>query len=302
MLKKVGFSITLFIAVLLNGASALKSVKITVPPVVLSGSSVTLKCDYDLEGVQLYSLKWYFQELEFFRHVPKEIPENKYFNLPHFNIDMPNCDAHSVTLKGVRRNMSGIYVCEVSCDAPFFQSGMISAKMIVVELPSSPIVLSVEPSSVEIGSKVKAECYSPGSDPAANLTWFINDEPIIEENESVFFVAEDSSTDEALGLHSKRSKIEVTTNRSHFPSGRMTLRCDASVYDVWRSTKEAVVAEIVPNLQTAPALGSTFLSRRSNENSSGNHTGPLFQMNSSSTVNISAISSLLIVIASSFFR
>ena len=40
-------------------------------------SPVTLRCEYDLEGRNLYSVKWYKDGLEFFRYMPDYVPESR---------------------------------------------------------------------------------------------------------------------------------------------------------------------------------------------------------------------------------
>lgn len=59
-----------------------------IPEAVKVGSSVTLLCDYDLEGVALYSIKWYRNEEEFYRFTPKESPPSQVFKLPYVNVDV----------------------------------------------------------------------------------------------------------------------------------------------------------------------------------------------------------------------
>lgn len=59
-----------------------------IPRVVKSGETVTLACDYDLEQAALYAIKWYKNEVEFYRFVPKESPPSKAFSLPHVNVDV----------------------------------------------------------------------------------------------------------------------------------------------------------------------------------------------------------------------
>lgn len=45
--------------------------KLDVPPVALEGDDVHLRCDYEDEGgSSLYTLKWYKDNQEFFRHQP----------------------------------------------------------------------------------------------------------------------------------------------------------------------------------------------------------------------------------------
>ena len=39
-----------------------------VPSYAVKGSDVVLECDYDLEGADLYSVKWYKNGLEFYRY------------------------------------------------------------------------------------------------------------------------------------------------------------------------------------------------------------------------------------------
>lgn len=61
-----------------KGATGLKNLKISVPPMVRSGDAVTLSCIYDLQG-PLYTIKWYFNDQEFYRFVPKAMPtQNSY--------------------------------------------------------------------------------------------------------------------------------------------------------------------------------------------------------------------------------
>lgn len=70
---------------------------IHVPTVARSGDSVTLSCDYDLEGVDLYSIKWYWNDEEFYRYVPKESPPFRAFTIEHFNVDVSTINVRIVT-------------------------------------------------------------------------------------------------------------------------------------------------------------------------------------------------------------
>jgi hypothetical protein len=57
----------------------LKGVRIWNPEAIRVGESLRLSCDYDLDGVALYSIKWYFGDQEFYRFVPKESPPTRVF-------------------------------------------------------------------------------------------------------------------------------------------------------------------------------------------------------------------------------
>ncbi|KAJ8939011.1 hypothetical protein NQ314_011261 [Rhamnusium bicolor] len=71
-------------------SSTLRAMKIRVPEVAQSGDTVTLSCEYDLEQVALYSIKWYWNEEEFYRFVPKESPPFRAFSMKYVNVDVSN--------------------------------------------------------------------------------------------------------------------------------------------------------------------------------------------------------------------
>uniref|UniRef100_A0A6P7GPG5 Uncharacterized protein LOC114339240 n=1 Tax=Diabrotica virgifera virgifera TaxID=50390 RepID=A0A6P7GPG5_DIAVI len=72
-----------------NETKAIKNMHIIVPEAVKRGSNVTLVCDYDLESSALYSVKWYKNEEEFYRFVPKEAPPSQVFEVSHISVNVP---------------------------------------------------------------------------------------------------------------------------------------------------------------------------------------------------------------------
>ena len=48
--------------------------KLSVPPYVSRGDQVEMRCQYALASYELYSIKWYKDDDEFFRFIPSEIP------------------------------------------------------------------------------------------------------------------------------------------------------------------------------------------------------------------------------------
>jgi len=51
---------------------------------------VTLTCEYDLQGGNLYSVKWYKDESEFFRYTPDYEPHSQAFVTPGISLDVSN--------------------------------------------------------------------------------------------------------------------------------------------------------------------------------------------------------------------
>lgn len=69
-------------------ASGLRGLRLAIPEAVQSGETVRLACNYDLQGAFLYSVKWYREDQEFYRYVPKEAPPTRVFPLPGLHIDV----------------------------------------------------------------------------------------------------------------------------------------------------------------------------------------------------------------------
>lgn len=62
--------------------------KLEVPSSVPNGTSIVLYCDYDLEGLGLYSVKWYKNYVEFFRYIPSEDEKVATFKLDGAYVDV----------------------------------------------------------------------------------------------------------------------------------------------------------------------------------------------------------------------
>ncbi|EGI65620.1 hypothetical protein G5I_05883 [Acromyrmex echinatior] len=101
---------------------------------VRSGESVTLSCHYDLEGLALYTIQWFFNDREFYRFIPDRKPPPPYsiFDVDGIQVNVSKSNSHDVTLVNVSRELTGIYKCEVSAGSPSYHTGIERAKMEVV--------------------------------------------------------------------------------------------------------------------------------------------------------------------------
>ncbi|KAJ9591675.1 hypothetical protein L9F63_001762, partial [Diploptera punctata] len=79
-----------------------------------------------------------------------------------------------VTLNKLRFNNSGNYKCEVSTEAPNFETIADSSYMTVMAYPSEDPMIEGVLSTYSLGDYISANCTSGKSKPAANLTWHIN--------------------------------------------------------------------------------------------------------------------------------
>ncbi|XP_055525233.1 uncharacterized protein LOC129718471 isoform X1 [Wyeomyia smithii] len=153
---------------------SLKDLKIFVPDAVIMGNAATLSCQFELEKATLYSVRWYFESEEFYRYVPKESPPARTFPVSGITVDGSQSDATSVTLRGVTRDLTGQFQCEVSEDAPLFHTDIRQARMQVVELPKQDPQMQLDKTHITTLDNFRAVCTVGTSFPPANITWYIN--------------------------------------------------------------------------------------------------------------------------------
>ncbi|GFU53871.1 ig-like domain-containing protein [Trichonephila clavipes] len=104
-----------------------------VPQFVISGEETTLTCVFDMEKDTLYSIKWYRDDLEFFRYVPSDKPPNQFFPLQGLNIDLSRSSNGTVFIQDVDVSTAGNYKCEISADQPSFQTVSAEKMLTVIE-------------------------------------------------------------------------------------------------------------------------------------------------------------------------
>ena len=64
-----------------SGCSSVRLLEDSViPPHALRGQKAVMRCNYDLEGDRLYSVKWYYNQKEFYRFIPSDNPKVTIFN------------------------------------------------------------------------------------------------------------------------------------------------------------------------------------------------------------------------------
>ncbi|XP_023343067.1 endothelial cell-selective adhesion molecule [Eurytemora carolleeae] len=170
-----------FIVMLLfaGQCSGVRMVELLIPDQVLLGERAVLQCLYDLEGEELYSVKWYKQGQEFFRYIPGDREQKIVtFSLPGIFVEKMNSNANRVTLRNVNLGSTGRYRCEVSAEAPLFNTVSQSKRMQIVAMPRAGPRISGGRGGYSVGDLVHLNCTSDKSHPAANLTWKINNQPV----------------------------------------------------------------------------------------------------------------------------
>uniref|UniRef100_A0A1I8PS29 Ig-like domain-containing protein n=2 Tax=Stomoxys calcitrans TaxID=35570 RepID=A0A1I8PS29_STOCA len=245
----------------------LKDLKIFVPDAVIMGNAATLSCQYDLEQAALYSVRWYFGNEEFYRYVPKESPPTLVFPVSGINVDLFNSDATSVTLKGVTRELTGSYQCEVSEDAPLFHTDIRSAHMQVIELPKDDPTMQVEKKIITANDYFKAVCTIGPSYPAANITWYINGRKVyktpfqrITQNTN-----EGSGTVSSLDIYPHSQVLQGFFQAIPKYQTSILLLCEVSILHVFhKNVQQRILLSIGPPTTISPNLLGLEGSKRMN--------------------------------------
>jgi len=163
------------------GGEAIRLTETKIPSHAIQGEDVILKCSYDMEGDKLYSVKWYRNGKEFYRHIPSDNPSTAVFRQPGLIVDEFQSSETRIILRSIQLNSEGTYLCEVSGEAPLFQTAKNQNFLNVVDLPDEgPIIHGSQP-RYNTGDILSANCSSSNSLPAAKLLWYINGEEATHE-------------------------------------------------------------------------------------------------------------------------
>ncbi|XP_050320469.1 uncharacterized protein LOC126753249 isoform X1 [Bactrocera neohumeralis] len=243
--------IALIFLIFQDYTQSLRLVEVRIPNYVVKGSSAQLECLYDLDGESLYSVKWYKDGNEFYRYVPRDMPPAQTFLLPGVAVEIHNSSDAIVTLHNVNLQSAGRFRCEVSGEAPSFQTVTEHGDMVVVSLPDQgpPKITGGRP-RYQVGDWVRVNCTVGRSKPAVDLSWFVNGEPVeprtLRKYPSVISGRE--------GLETSILGLQFRVEQHHFRNSDMKLKCVASLSTLyWRSNEESVEGD---RPQKAPVLES----------------------------------------------
>ncbi|XP_075976328.1 uncharacterized protein LOC142976704 [Anticarsia gemmatalis] len=229
MLGQGVFKFLCLLVTLFGGVTSLRDVVLLVEPsIVIRGGTAALICSRDMQGAPLYSVKWYRGNHEFYRYTPMEEPDTRVFGLPGIYVDMNRSNGTQVLLRRLDLSLAGNFSCEVTADSPSFATQIATKFIDVIALPPIGPVLKADKDRYQPGEVLQANCTSSPARPAANLTIYINEEPLLSSETSLH------PSESGLLWTSVKTDIKVTSEL--FVSGRLRVACFATVYDVYKSS------------------------------------------------------------------
>ncbi|KAL0831223.1 hypothetical protein ABMA28_002077 [Loxostege sticticalis] len=256
VLTKMRVSMLTFITFFMwmqGDVDSVRIVELRVSAHMAEGGDALLGCYYDMGHDSLYSLKWYKDDREFYRYVPKAHPTMRTFFVPGVKVDLNLSSANVVALKHLVRNSSGVYKCEVKGEMPSLTMDSRKQHVTIDLLPKSgPQVYGLR-KDYHIGSHVDVNCTTSPSRPEAQLKWLINGKPapnaylhgpylVIPTNRPYTYQA--------------KLRLNYTVLPSHFDDeGVMTLKCQATIPPLYLQETSFKFHE--PSLRTTLPMPAT---------------------------------------------
>ncbi|CAB3385317.1 Hypothetical predicted protein [Cloeon dipterum] len=228
----------------------LKDVRVISPGGVPVGDAIKLECHFDTEGDQLYAVKWYKGKKEFYRYLPKDNPPGKVFTLSGVNVNLTQSGQNRVVIMDAHFGLSDKYRCEVSVDAPSFDTALVMAPVFVVDFPDGDPIISSERQTYPVGETLRANCTSYRNHPSVNITWSINGLPVKGK-----FVKTLPRIQEDGNLTTTVETLKFNILPESFRNHRMKLECTATMYNVYNRTAKAIIDE--ENPRAAHVLSTT---------------------------------------------
>ncbi|XP_026333517.1 uncharacterized protein LOC113240433 [Hyposmocoma kahamanoa] len=221
------FVFTAVILVLFGGVTSLRDVRLLVEPTtIIRGGTAALICSRDMQNAPLYTVKWYRGNHEFYRYTPMEDPDTRVFTIPGIYVDTNRSNGSQVLLRRMDLTMAGNFSCEVTADSPSFATQIATKFIDVIALPVLDPVLHTGKDRYRPGETLHANCTSSPARPAANLTIYVNEEPVRSTEMSLH------PSDSGLLWTTIDADVKLTPDL--FPGGRLRLSCVATVYEVYR--------------------------------------------------------------------
>ncbi|XP_041987071.1 uncharacterized protein LOC121738872 [Aricia agestis] len=217
--------------ILWQQAESIRIVDLQVPGHAAEGGSALLGCQYDLEGEELYSVKWYKDGQEFYRYVPSNTETISYFPMTGVMVDISRSSSTVVALETLRRESAGLYRCEVSGEAPYFVTAYDESAVNIHLLPKSgPHITGLQP-EYRIGELLAVNCSSGRSRPRAQVSWQLNGRPAPKEYVRGPWVRQSRERSDAQDTTLELSFVIAP---EHFEKNGLILQCQSSIAPLYQ--------------------------------------------------------------------
>ncbi|EEC08196.1 beat protein, putative, partial [Ixodes scapularis] len=215
-------------------ATSLKLHDVQIPRTVKEGEAVRLTCAYDLEGELPYSTTWTKNGGVFYQSTQSG---GKLSPFSGADVNVAESDQFSVLLEQLTLHSGGAYRCEVVTEAPTFEVVTGDEILNVTAPPKEGPKIRGAQTHYNIGDTVDIACVSLGSRPVVNYSWYLNGLPPDPTNSEISNLA----TPTVEGLDSSVSRLRFKISDDLFINGTVSIKCVASIPNVYIGSDEKVV-------------------------------------------------------------
>ncbi|XP_023321851.1 uncharacterized protein LOC111696475 [Eurytemora carolleeae] len=196
------------------------------PTVAYPGDTVDLRCNYLVQDETVHSVKWYKDNMEFFRYVPNESPSITVFVQNGTKTSEISTPTH-IVLESVTPASSGSYKCEVSGGPPRYTTAARSTNLRVVELPRTPPQILGGRRAYKQGEKLNITCESGMGSPPPELKFFVQSREVELSSQKLetFFPIRG----QLRGISRQNLGFIVDST----PNSRLEIVCQAKILDVY---------------------------------------------------------------------
>ncbi|XP_055636999.1 uncharacterized protein LOC129775861 [Toxorhynchites rutilus septentrionalis] len=221
-------------------------------------------------GERIYSVKWYKDNEEFYRYIPSANPTIKSYKIEGIRVDPAHSDHSKVLLRSLTLKSSGVYRCEISAEAPSFDSVQGEGRMDVIYIPKEGPRISGDGDerSYHMGETLELNCTSGRSFPASTLQWYLNDQLVMDHNMLVSYPLFYNPH----GLITTFLGLNVIMGPQYYENGVMRIKCVASLSPVlWREGKESILQWEQPTIDNREAMLLVKSTATNHRTSIGHH-------------------------------
>ncbi|XP_068236837.1 uncharacterized protein [Palaemon carinicauda] len=242
LVRKTRTTVTYHIAICLTETSCIRISKVQVPKYLEVGSSGDLKCTWQEENDQMYSIKWYQAAHEFYRYTPTGKETIQIFDTPTLDVDRQNSHGGNVRIANVTLDAAGPFHCEVSAEGPTFHTASEQDTLNIIDFPDGGPKLQGIKAQYLPGEQVDITCITRRSKPAPELSITVNNEQIAARWADPQINSEDH---EGLATASLRVRFPLTP-RLIERNGYATVRCKAEIAAFYEDTVDEIISTRAP--------------------------------------------------------
>lgn len=234
---------------LINVCISLQVLQLEAPAFVKLGQPLHLKCEFDLGGKKLYSIKWFHGPVEIFSYISSQTGEAHYTFVSDYSPGVNITNYHvtpesscELTMGKTYMGTSGLFTCLITGgDIPFKEDSDTKTIQVAVP-PSSPPSISGVLSSYTPGDFVNLNCSTFNSTYVPRLKWILNHEEVTEfgmerqypsVSDQYFF------KNENLTLFTTILGLQFWLTDKHFKDGKLLVSCKAFITDIYNMSSDS---------------------------------------------------------------